>query len=93
MTETLGHGCSSVSTQQELCNDYQLDRVYVYGFKIIWTKVASALEGLREKKHEQTTLLHGPNGRNINRIDTSEIAKTVGHAVDVQQFSIIRLFP
>ena len=27
ITETLGHGCSSESTQQALSNEYQLDRV------------------------------------------------------------------
>ena len=48
-TETLAHGYSSESTQQELSNEYQHDKVEMV-FKnlwilVIWTKVASALEG------------------------------------------------
>ena len=50
MTETLANGYSSESTQRELSNEYQHDRVYMV-FKnicilVIWTNVASALEGL-----------------------------------------------
>ena len=50
MTETLAHGYSSESTQRELSNEYQHDRVQMV-FKdlcifVLWTKVASALEGL-----------------------------------------------
>ena len=51
MTETLAHGYSSESTQRELSNEYQHDRVSMV-FKricviVVWTKVASAFEGLR----------------------------------------------
>ena len=51
MTETLAHGYSSDSTQQQLSNEYQHDRVQMV-FKnicviVLWMKVASALEGLR----------------------------------------------
>ena len=51
MTETLAYGYSSESTPQELSNEYQHDRVYM-GFKnlsvrVLWTKVASAFEGLK----------------------------------------------
>ena len=50
MTETLANGYSSESTQQELSNEYQHDRVQMF-FKnlcipVLWMKVASALEGL-----------------------------------------------
>ena len=50
MTENLEHGYSSKSTQQELSNEYQHDRVKMF-FKnlcvlVLWTEVASALEGL-----------------------------------------------
>ena len=50
MTETLAHGYSSDSTQQELSNEYQHDMVWMI-FKnlcilVLWTKVASALDGL-----------------------------------------------
>ena len=50
MTETPPNGYSSESTQRELSNEYKHDRVPM-GFKnicvfVIWTKVASALEGL-----------------------------------------------
>ena len=48
-TETLEHGHSSESTQRELSNEYQHDRV-VMVFKdicglVLWTEVASALGG------------------------------------------------
>ena len=50
MTETLANGYSSESTRQELSNEYQHDRVSMIFKKIcilmLWTKVASALEGL-----------------------------------------------
>ena len=50
MTETLANGYSSESTQRELSNEYQHDRVWMV-FKnvcvfVLWMKVASALEGL-----------------------------------------------
>ena len=51
MTETLAYGYSSDNTQWELSNElYQHDRVkMVYkniSILVLWTKVASALEGL-----------------------------------------------
>ena len=51
MTETLANGYSSESAQQELSNEYQHDRVKIV-FRnvcilVLWTNVASALEGLR----------------------------------------------
>ena len=50
MTETLANGYSSESTHQELSNEYQDDMVSIIFKKIcilmLWTKVASALEGL-----------------------------------------------
>ena len=50
MTEPLAHGYSSESTQQELSNEYQHDRVKMV-FRnlcalVLWTKVTPALEGL-----------------------------------------------
>ena len=50
MTETLANGYSFESTQRELSNEYQHDRVTMI-FKnlcilVIWIKVALALEGL-----------------------------------------------
>ena len=50
MTETLARGCLSGSTQFELSNEYQHDKVKVF-FKnlcihVLWMKVALALEGL-----------------------------------------------
>ena len=50
ITETLAYGYPSESTQPELSNEFQHDRVYMV-FKILcvfWTRVASALEGLRK---------------------------------------------
>ena len=50
MTETLEHWNSSESTQRELCNEYQRDRIWMV-FKnlcvfMFWMKVSSAIEGL-----------------------------------------------
>ena len=63
MSETLANGYSSESTQRELSNEYQHDQVkmvfknlYIF---VLWTKVASALEGLThlhlECKHGLTS--------------------------------------
>ena len=51
MTETLANGYSFDSTQRELSDEYQHDRVLMV-FKnlcdvLLWTKVASALEGVK----------------------------------------------
>ena len=50
MTETLPNVYSSESTQRELSNEYKHDRVSMVSKNIcvfvLWTKVASALEGL-----------------------------------------------
>ena len=50
MTETLAYGYSSESTQQEMFNEYQHDRVKMVLTNICvlmhWMKVASALKGL-----------------------------------------------
>ena len=53
MTKSHANGYSSESTQQELSNEYQHDRVWMV-FKnifviVLWTKVALSLEGLRKK--------------------------------------------
>ena len=56
MTETLAHGYLSDSTQRELSNEYQHDRVsmffqgqedfhILFCFFVHWTKVTSASEG------------------------------------------------
>ena len=54
VTETLTHGYSSESTQQELSNEYLHDRVSMVfkdiGVLVLWIKVASALEGLTLQK-------------------------------------------
>ena len=51
MIVTLTHGYSSKSTQQQLSNEYQKDRVSMFFKKlwvlVFWTKVASVLEGLK----------------------------------------------
>ena len=59
MTETLTNGYSYESTQRELSNEYQQDRVYMV-FKglcvlVLWTKVASALEGLSKIKVQHSS--------------------------------------
>ena len=52
MIETVANGYSSESTQQELSNEYQHVRVWMF-FKnlcviVLWMKVASALKGLSD---------------------------------------------
>ena len=54
MTETLAYGYSLESTQRELSNEYQHDRVWMV-FKnlcilVLWTHIASVLEGLMGEK-------------------------------------------
>ena len=53
MTETMANGFSSDSTQRELSNEYQQDRVnmifIIVHFFVHWMKVASASEGLKNK--------------------------------------------
>ena len=50
MTVTMAYGYSSESTQRELSNEYQHDRVYnvfkTICVRILWTNVALALEAL-----------------------------------------------
>ena len=49
MTGTLAYGYSSESAQRELPNEYQHDRVFKnLSVRVLWTKVASSLEGLDE---------------------------------------------
>ena len=54
-TETLANGCLSESTYQELSNEYQYDRVWMVirnlCILVLWTKLASALEGLSWSAH------------------------------------------
>ena len=55
MTETLEHGYSYESTQRELSNEYQRNRVKMF-FKnlcihMLWMEVAFALEGLNLLYH------------------------------------------
>ena len=68
MIETLANGYSSESTQQELSNEYQHDRVWMF-FKILcvcvlWAKVASAFEGL--SSHWSTLESGGMSKRQIS---------------------------
>ena len=64
MTETLAHGYSYESTQRELSGEYQHDRVWMVVKNlcvfVLWTKVASALEGLKLSSHNSllTTKTH-----------------------------------
>ena len=63
MTETLAHGYSSESTERELSNEYQHDRVWVFFKKmcvfVLWMKVASALEGLNVPGSQACNLRFG----------------------------------
>ena len=61
MTETLANGYSSESTQRDLSNEYQHDRVWMV-FKnicvlVLRTKKASALEGLKKSLAPQSETL------------------------------------
>ena len=51
MIESMANGYSSESTQRELSNEYPHDRVWMViknlCMLVLWTKVASALEGLK----------------------------------------------
>ena len=53
MAATLAHGYLSESAQRELSNEYQHDRVWmvfnIVWVLVLWTKVASALEGLSNR--------------------------------------------
>ena len=68
ITETLAYGYSSESlTQRELSNEYQHDRVLMvfrdHCILVLWTKVASALEGLRPSARCSMQLLENGRGR------------------------------
>ena len=61
ITETLANGYSSESTQQELSNEYQHDKVSMF-FKnvyvlVLWIKVTSALKGLNATDYFVNILL------------------------------------
>ena len=55
MIETLANGYSSESTQGELSNEYQHDRVYMFFkslcIRVLWMKITSALEGLNKSRN------------------------------------------
>ena len=58
MAETMAYGYSSESSQKELSNEYQYDRVQMF-FKnlcvlLLWMKVDSALEGLEQVSQVST---------------------------------------
>ena len=58
MTETLSHGYSSESAQQELSDEYEYDRIFInLIILVLWKKVASALEGLT-RMSRSVLLLH-----------------------------------
>ena len=61
MTETLAHRYLSDSTQQEPYKEYQQDRVKTvlrnFSIFVLWTKVASAMEGLTHPYLEHTHIL------------------------------------
>ena len=66
MTEILGHGYSSESTQQEPSNKYQHDRVKMdlknLCVLVLWMKVISASEELNSGYSHEAY----PNGRHHN---------------------------
>ena len=62
MTETLANRYSSESTQRELYNKYQHNRVkiifIIFCFLVHWTKVTPALEGLSLKSNNMFCYMH-----------------------------------
>ena len=62
MTEALAYGYSSESTQRELSNEYQHDRVQMFlrTFCIFfsWAKLASACEELIKNFHYRSCLFY-----------------------------------
>ena len=68
MTETLANGYPSESTQRELSNEYQHDRVSMF-FKnlcvlVLWSKAVSALEGLKQR----LLCLKEKDGKHLNPV-------------------------
>ena len=65
MTETLAYGYSSESTQRDLSNEYQQLTEFRWFSRncihVLWTKVASALEGLN------LSILN-PSSRDISKL-------------------------
>ena len=68
-TETLAHGYSTENTQRDLSNEYQYDKVWMIlknlCILMIWMKVASALEGLREEDRVEIERLIKRNSKSI----------------------------
>ena len=69
LTETIANGYSSESTQQELSNEYQHNKVSMVlknlCIFVLWTKVALALEGITIQQ-EQWVYSHRCTGTNIS---------------------------
>ena len=67
MTETIANGYSSESTQRDLSNEYQHERVkkifIIFCFFVHWPKVTSAAEGLIRYSQMTSPSFGGP-GRN-----------------------------
>ena len=47
MTQTLAYWYSAATTQVELSNEYQHDRLDMVSIHVFWTEVALALEGFK----------------------------------------------
>ena len=72
MTKTLAHGYSFESTQWELSNEYQYDRVKMLFNRlcvlVLWTKVPSTMEGLRYRKLKVLNVMYSMNLSSTNTI-------------------------
>ena len=108
MTETLANGYSSESTHQELSNEYNHDRVSMIFKKIfilkLWTKVASALEGLRLTVYTYISEVvaavvgHGVQGQlsadhHLTHIVTQDIRALVRPETTAKQHNTVRNKP
>ena len=73
MTETLVYRYSSESTQRELSNEYQHDRVWMFFEKlcvlVLWVKVPSALEGFNPQLDTLLYILIPPCFKSLNYLE------------------------
>ena len=89
---TLAHGYSSESTQWELSNEYQDDRVSMFFKKIcilvLWTKAASALEGLITHCAVYSNIYRPFNSKNFGNSNPGDLIVYSNLILDASYFKI-----
>ena len=104
ITETLANGYSSESTRRELSNEYQHDSAFMVSTNfcvfVLWTKVASAMEGLMVVRKSELPLvitgelgydgLNGTRKIGMHRTGTKHIVCHMQRSV--VQWSVISKF-